>query len=100
LIEPFLKQNFPQQAFPDFDEMLLSIVRIEPQLVGIVLDFLSLLPFLIGLVVFALQARIGFALRGLGLDSLYLPGKFREVITFVRSVQDGQVLKRKEDERP
>jgi glycosyltransferase involved in cell wall biosynthesis len=100
LIEPFLKQNFPQQTFPDFDEMLLSIVRIEPQLVGIVLDILSILPFLIGLVVFALQARIGFSLRGLGLDSLYLPGRFREVITFVRSVQDGQVLKRKEDERP
>jgi hypothetical protein len=62
------------------------------------LDILPIIPFLIALVAFAVQARTGFALRGLGIPPLYLPRSFQEVIAFIRSVQNGQLLKRTDDE--
>ena len=61
------------------------------------LDILPIIPFLIAVVVFAVQARTGFALRGSGIGPLYLPRKFQEVIAFIRSIQNGQLLKRTEE---
>jgi hypothetical protein len=62
------------------------------------LDILPILPFLIAVVVFAVQARTGSALRGPGIGSLYLPRKFREAIAFIRSIQNGQLLKEQSEE--
>jgi D-inositol-3-phosphate glycosyltransferase len=52
------------------------------------LGVLPLVPLLIAAVVFALEARTGFTLRGPGKETIYLPGQFREVITFIRNKQD------------
>lgn len=64
--------------------------------VEIFLGILPLIPFLVALVVFALQAKTGFMLRGLGMDALYLPHKFLEAIAFIRSIQDGHLEQEKE----
>jgi hypothetical protein len=48
------------------------------------------IPMLIGLATFALQARTGFNLHGPGTRPVYLPNGLREVITYVRNVQDIQ----------
>jgi hypothetical protein len=57
------------------------------------LDILPIIPFLIAVVVFTVQSRTGFTLRGPGISQLYLPRKFREVVAFIRSMQNGQVPK-------
>jgi hypothetical protein len=52
------------------------------------LDIMPIIPFLIAVVAFAVQARTGFALRGPGIGPLYLPRRFREAIAFIRSTQN------------
>ena len=61
------------------------------------LDVLPILPIGAAVIVFLFQARVGFTLRGPGIDAIYLPGKFRDAIAFIRGVQNGQVVV-KEDE--
>jgi len=61
------------------------------------MDVMPMLPFLIAVIAFTVQARTGFTLRGPGIDALYLPRKFREAIAFIRSIQNGQLLKRTEE---
>ena len=58
-------------------------------ILGAFINFLCLLPFLIAVVIFAVEARTGYTLRGPGIEALYLPRKFREAIAFIRSMQDG-----------
>jgi glycosyltransferase involved in cell wall biosynthesis len=48
------------------------------------------IPYLIGLAVFAIQARVGINLYGLGRKPVYLPHGFREVVAFIRKMQDRQ----------
>lgn len=59
------------------------------------LDFLPILPFIVAIIIFVFQARTGFKLRGIGMDVLYLPHKFRETIAFIRNMQNS-LLKQKE----
>ena len=53
------------------------------------MSFLQLLPFLITVGIFAIQARTGYTLRGPGIEEIYLPREFREAIAFVRNMQNG-----------
>jgi len=55
---------------------------------------LPILPVAVAAVVFAMQARTGFTLRGPGIDALYIPRKFREAIAFIRTIQDGGLKKK------
>jgi D-inositol-3-phosphate glycosyltransferase len=52
------------------------------------LVLIPIIPLLIAVVLFVLEARTGFKLRGPGKETIYLPGQFREVITFIRNMQD------------
>ena len=61
------------------------------------LDVVPMLPIIASVVVFLFQARVGFTLRGPGINAIYLPGNFREAIAFIRRSQNGQVVL-KEDE--
>lgn len=70
---------------------------LQSPILGAFLDFLPLLPFLVAVVVFAFQARTGFMLRGLGIDALYLPRKFRETIAFIRNMQKSAVEAKEAD---
>lgn len=63
------------------------------------LTLVTFIPILIALAVFAVGARIGFTLRGPGKETIYLPGQFREVITFIRNMQDLDYERTTVDER-
>jgi len=100
-IEPFLRPIFSGafiSRLEEFVRYLLPEAFLQSAFLAAFLDILPIIPFLIALVAFAVQARTGFALRGLGIPPLYLPRSFQEVIAFIRSVQNGQLLKRTDDE--
>ena len=102
-IEPFLRPIFSRTFMLKFEELtryLLPEAFLQSPYLEAFLDVLPAIPFVIAVVVFALQARTGFALRGPGIGPLYLPHKFQGVIAFIRSLQDGQRLKRIEEETP
>ncbi|MCJ7699902.1 hypothetical protein MUO56_06660, partial [Candidatus Bathyarchaeota archaeon] len=100
-IEPFLRPIFSRAFILRFEELmryLLPEAFLQSPFLEAFLDILPIIPFLIAAVAFAVQARTGFALRGPGIHPLYLPRRFQEVITFIRSVQNGQLLKRTDEE--
>jgi len=101
-IEPFLRPIF-SRAFiarlEQFLQFLLPEAFLQSQFLEVFLDILPIIPFLIALVIFALQARVGFALRGPGIEPLYLPRRFQEVIALIRSIQNGQLLKERNEKR-
>jgi len=94
---PFFSQIFSRAFVAGLEELVRSILPqafLQSPILGAFINFLSLLPFLITGVIFAVQARTGYTLRGPGIDALYLPRKFREAIAFVRSMQnDGSTKK-------
>lgn len=97
-IEPLLRPVFSRAFISRLNQLLRFLFPeafLQSPFLEAFLDILPIIPFLIALVIFALQARTGFALRGPGIDSLYLPGKFREAIALIRSIQNGQFLKKK-----
>jgi len=99
-IEPFLRPIFSRAFISAFEELMRSLLPeafLQSPFLAAFLDILPIIPFLIAMVVFAVQARTGFALRGPGIDPLYLPCRFQEVIAFIRSVQNGQLLKRTDE---
>jgi hypothetical protein len=100
-IEPFLRPIFSRAFISRLEELvryLLPEAFLQSPFLEAFLDILPIIPFLIAVVAFAVQARTGFALRGPGIHPLYLPRRFQEVIAFIRSVQNGQLLKRTDEE--
>jgi hypothetical protein len=100
-IEPFLRPIFSRAFISALEELVRYVLPeafLQSRFLEAFLDLLPIIPFLIALVAFAVQARTGFALRGPGIHPLYLPRRFQEVITFIRSVQNGQLLKRTDEE--
>jgi D-inositol-3-phosphate glycosyltransferase len=92
LVLPFISQIFSRSFVAGLDELVRSILPqsfLQSPILGALINFLSLLPFLIAIVIFSVQARTGYTLRGPGLEALYLPCKFREAIAFIRSKQNG-----------
>jgi glycosyltransferase involved in cell wall biosynthesis len=100
-IEPFLRPIFSRAFISRFEELmryLLPETFLQSPFLEAFLDVLPIIPFLVAVVAFALQAKAGFALRGPGIGPLYLPRRFQEAIAFIRGVQDGQLLKRTDEE--
>jgi D-inositol-3-phosphate glycosyltransferase len=71
-------------------EFLLAIAGISSlvNLVPLALPAILFAPMLVGLSGFVIQSRTGFNLCGTGTKPVYLPFGFKEVITFVRQIQD------------
>ena len=100
-VEPFLRPIFSRAFISRFEELmryLLPETFLQSPFLEALLDVLPIIPFLVAVVAFALQAKAGFALRGPGIGPLYLPRRFQEAIAFIRGVQDGQLLKRTDEE--
>ncbi len=94
---PFFNHIFSRSFMASLDEFvrfILPQVFLQSPLLGTVINFLSLLPFLISVVIFAVQARTGFTLRGPGIEALYLPRRFLDAIALIRSVYDGNSSKK------
>jgi hypothetical protein len=89
---PFFSQIFSRAFVTSLEELVRPIFPqafLQSPNLGAFVSFLQLLPFLITVVIFAVQARTGYTLRGPGIEALYLPRKFRDTIAFIRSRQDG-----------
>jgi len=86
LLEPLWRTIFK----PDFVSAIEALVSSIPQAISpqILAILVASIPCLAGLAAFLLQARAGFNLQGPGAGSVYLPHGFREVVTFIRNVQD------------
>lgn len=82
-----LPQPLPYLA-SELLQFLSTSLGIQSSLFNILLALVTLGPLLVAVAVFAIDARIGFMLRGPGKETIYLPGKFAEVITFIRNMQD------------
>jgi glycosyltransferase involved in cell wall biosynthesis len=95
---PFLSPIFSRAFIAGFEELIRFILPeafLQSPVLAAFLDVLPILPLIIAAIAFAIQARTGFNLRGPGIEALYLPSKFREVIAFIRRVQNGQSLREK-----
>jgi glycosyltransferase involved in cell wall biosynthesis len=93
-IEPFLRPIFSRAFILRFEELMRFLFPetfLQSPVLEVFLDFMPMLPFLIAVIAFTVQARTGFTLRGPGIDALYLPRKFREAIAFIRNIQNGQL---------
>jgi len=91
-LEPLWRTILKHTFISAIEELLNSIITTIPQFTSpqTVMIVFALVPFLIGLGAFVLQAKIGFNLYGLGIKPVYLPHRFSEVVTFIRKVQDKQ----------
>jgi glycosyltransferase involved in cell wall biosynthesis len=99
-IEPFLRPIFSRAFILRFEEMvrfLFPEAFLQSPVLEVFLDFMPMLPFLIAVIAFTVQARTGFTLRGPGIDAVYLPRKFREAIAFIRNIQNGRLEEKKYD---
>jgi glycosyltransferase involved in cell wall biosynthesis len=99
-VEPFLRPIFSRAFILRFEELIRFLFPetfLQSPILEAFMDIMPMLPFLIAVIAFTVQARTGFTLRGPGIDALYLPRKFREAIAFIRSIQNGQLLKRTEE---
>lgn len=90
-VVPFLRPVF-SRAFLGWLAPIL-----ESPALSTFLDLLPILPFVAAVIVFIFQARVGFTLRGPGINALYLPGKFRDAISFIRRMQNGKATKKEEE---
>jgi glycosyltransferase involved in cell wall biosynthesis len=87
----FLRSVLPEPLSSIANELVNSLAnsgQLQPMSPQVLLALIPVVPLLIALIAFALEARTGFTLRGPGKETIYLPGQFREVITFIRNMQD------------
>jgi D-inositol-3-phosphate glycosyltransferase len=56
------------------------------------LPLVILLPLIISLIIFLKKIKTGFRLYSEGTEPLYLPGKFRKAIEFIRSIQNSEAV--------
>jgi len=91
-LEPLWRAILKHTFISAIEELLSSITTAIPQFTSpqTVMIVFALVPFLIGLGAFALQAKIDFNLYGSGIKPVCLPHRFSEVVTFIRKIQDKQ----------
>jgi len=99
-IEPFLRPIFSRVFVLKFEELISYLFPeafLQSPILAAFIDALPMVPIIAAVIIFAVKARTGFTLKGLGMDALYLPRRFREVIAFIRNVQNGQIREKKTD---
>ena len=91
-LEPLWRSILRPEFLSAMESVGSSLVRMVPQLgsTQILMVLVTAIPLLIGLASFALQAKTGFNLYGPRTRPVYLPNGLREVITYIRNVQDLQ----------
>jgi len=101
-IEPFLRPIFSRSFILRIEQImrfLLTDAFFQSPFLEAFLDILPIIPFIVAAVALLVQTRTGFTLRGPGIGPVYLPRKFREVIAFIRGIQNGQLLKERREEQ-
>jgi len=88
-VSEYAPSILPQNAETAISQLMSPLTKlVQAQFLGVFLTLIALIPIIIALAVFAVEARTGFTLRGPGKETIYLPSQFREVITFIRNMQD------------
>jgi D-inositol-3-phosphate glycosyltransferase len=84
---------------PIFSRAFLGLLTpiLESSALATFFDVLPILPFAVSVLIFVFQARVGYTLRGPGINALYLPGRFRGAIAFIRRIQDGEATGKEEE---
>jgi D-inositol-3-phosphate glycosyltransferase len=92
LLEPLWRYILKSTFISVIETLTSSIITMVPQLgsAQMLVILVALIPCLISIVAFVLQARTGFNLQASGIKLAYLPHGFREAIAFIRNVQDKQ----------
>jgi D-inositol-3-phosphate glycosyltransferase len=92
LLDPLWRTIFKPSFISGIEQLLNGLVAAVPWLSSpqTLAVLFGIVPFAISLVAFGLEARIGFNLYGQGMKPIYLPHKLREVVTFIRKIQDKQ----------
>lgn len=92
ILEPLWRSIFKTTFISAIETAVSLLGSTVPQLASpqILTSLVGLIPCLLCLAAFALQARTGFNLQASGIKPLYLPRGFRETISFIRNVQDKQ----------
>ena len=94
LLEPLWRFVLKPTFISTIEELVGSAVAMLPQLMSpqILALVIAVGPLLASLALFAVQARTGFNLCGSGIKPVYVPRGFREVISFIRNVQNQQQI--------
>jgi glycosyltransferase involved in cell wall biosynthesis len=92
LLEPLWRAILKTTFVSTIEELVGSVTAVLPQAVSLhtLMFAFALIPYLMALVAFIVQARIGFNLYGSGMKPIYIPHGFREVVAFIRKEQDKQ----------
>jgi hypothetical protein len=90
LLEPLWRAILKNTFISVIEEWVNSIIAATPQLASPqnLMILVAVIPMLIGLGAFALQARTGFNLHASRTKPVYLPHGFSEVVAFIRDIQD------------
>jgi glycosyltransferase involved in cell wall biosynthesis len=90
MLEPLWRSILKPSFISAIEDLANGITRAIPQIGSpqVLTVALALAPALVGIAIFALEARTGFNLHGSDMKSVYIPHAFRDVIAFIRNVQD------------
>jgi hypothetical protein len=93
LIAPSLRPFFSRTFVAQLIDLINKVAEFQPIqfLLANNLDYLLfLLPLIISLIIFLIRIKSYFSLCVAGIKPVYLPGKFKETIGFIRNFQDNQ----------
>lgn len=91
ILAPSLSSLFSRDFLAKILNLVDKLTEISPihfLVVNNLDNLLFLLPFLISLIVFLLRSKSCFSLCAPGIKPIYLPGKFKDAIGFIRKIQD------------
>ncbi|MDP2731255.1 MAG: glycosyltransferase [Dehalococcoidales bacterium] len=88
LVAPSLRPLLSSAFVTQIESWWQSISPLMPLLMQFLLP---LLPLLVATFFFFFRARFGFRLHGIGIKPLYLPGRFKEAIGFIREKIDSSI---------
>jgi hypothetical protein len=94
LVLPSLRPIFSHAFIAEVESLVQYVARSTPPWLTsnmIVQVILPILPVSISVVMFLLGARLGFNLYGLGIKPLFLPGRFKDIIGFIRDRIDSSM---------
>ena len=92
LLEPLWRTILKTSFISGIEQLLNNLIAAAPWLASpqTLAVLIGIVPYAISLVAFGLEARVGFNLHIQGMKPIYFPHKLKEVVTFIRKIQDKQ----------
>jgi len=92
LLEPLWRTILKTSFISGIEQLLNNLIATVPWLASpqTLAVLIGIVPYAISLVAFLLEARVGFNLYIQGMKPIYFPHGLKEVMTFIRKIQDKQ----------